>query len=130
LFCCADILGFDVPLATVTEPVEFGLTMMIDSASWLETVQPAGSGTVWPAFDAVVAPFVDDVGEAMGLGDVAGDGLGRPETPPLTLNPPPPRSAIAVPQPAITRIRTTTALMMRTHGVRCTAAWGAAPAGE
>src|SRR5260370_124130 len=46
LFCWADCFGFDVPLATVTEPVEFGLTRMIVSVSWLATVQPVGSGTV------------------------------------------------------------------------------------
>jgi hypothetical protein len=103
---------------------------MIDSASWLATDQPAGIGTLTVGVDVVVAPFVDDVGEAIGLGDVPGVGLGSPEIPPVTVIPPPWRSAIAVPQPAITRIRTTTAPMIRTHGVRCTAPCGAAPAGE
>jgi hypothetical protein len=121
--------GFDVALAIVSEPVEFGLIRMIDSLSWLAIVQPAGNGTVAPKFVTEVAPFVDDVGEAIGLGDVPGVGLGRPEMPPPAVNPPPPRSAIAVPQPAITTTRTTIALMMSTHGVRCTAACGAAAAG-
>src|SRR5258708_16644298 len=81
LFCWADCFGFDVPLATVTEPVEFGLTRMIVSVSWLATVQPVRSGTVTPAFvpdDGTGA----DVGRAKGLGDVAASGLGRPPTPP------------------------------------------------
>jgi hypothetical protein len=121
LFCCAVIRGFDGPLATDTEPVEFGLTTMIVSASWVDTVQPAGSGTVAAVFDAEVAPGAE-VGGAMGLGDVPGVGLGRPATLPPTPGAFAPRSAIAVPQPAITRMRTKMALMIRTHGVRCTAA--------
>jgi len=40
-----------------------------------------------------------------------------------------PRSAIAVPQPAITTTRPTTAAMMSIHGVRWTATGGAAAAG-
>jgi hypothetical protein len=130
LFCCAVMAGLDAPLATVSDPVEFGLTTTIVSLSWLAMVQPAGRGTVAPRFVTEVAPFVDDVGDAIGLGVVAGVGLGKPAIPPLGVKPPPPpSSAIAVPQPAITTTRPTIALMIKTHGVRCTAAGGAAAAG-
>src|SRR5260370_7612707 len=56
LFCWADCFGFDVPLATLTEPVEFGLTSMIVSVSWLATAQPFASRTATPPSDADALP--------------------------------------------------------------------------
>lgn len=82
---------------------------------------------VTPSFDAI-GPL-SELGDAMGLGDPAGVGLGTSAVmPPLTL-PALLKRAIAVPQPAINTTRPTTPAMMSVHGVRCTAAWGDPAAG-
>jgi hypothetical protein len=126
--CCADSFGFEGALATAIAPRPLGSESVIVSLSLATTAHPVGTGTVSPSFDAV-GPW-GPVGEAMGLGDPAGVGLGTSAVmPPLTLTLLPKR-AIAVPQPAMITTRPTTAAMIITHGVRCTGACGAAPTGE
>src|SRR3981081_4753142 len=88
---------------------------------------PAGTGTVSASFEAV-GPC-GAAGDATGLGEPAGVGLGTsPAIPELGLALLP-RRAIDVPQPAMTTTRPTTAAMMSIHGVRWTGAWGAAALG-
>src|SRR5437660_1591184 len=83
LFCCAVWVGLDGPLATVTEPSLLGSVRTIDSLSLLATVQPAGTLTVSPSLESVVAPSGVAVGEPIGLGvPPAGVGLGRSAIPP------------------------------------------------
>src|SRR5438477_4151157 len=69
LFCCAVWVGLDGPLATVTEPSLLGSVRTIDSLSLLATVQPAGTLTVSPSLESVVAPSGVAVGERIGLGE-------------------------------------------------------------
>jgi hypothetical protein len=75
-----------------------------------------------------VVPW-DETGDPTGFGEPSGLGLGRPPAIPfpvcalLRL----PMIAIAVPIPAISKTRTTTALMIIISGRRCTGA-GAGPA--
>jgi hypothetical protein len=65
------------------------------------------------------------IGDATGLGVVAGLGLGRSvSVVPDELLPRLPRMASAVPHPAISTISPTTAAMMSIHGVRWTGAVG------
>jgi hypothetical protein len=73
-----------------------------------------------PLFEAVVlGPALGD-GEGSGLGEPAGLGLGRIPEEPWLLEARLPRTANAVPQPAMISTSTTIPLMMRTHGVRWT----------
>jgi hypothetical protein len=106
------------PLLITTEasPVGF-VTVMVTSL--VVAAQPGGT-----VADSADVEVVEDPagGDAVwiGLGVPAGEGLGK--TPPalvwfLAL-----RNAYAVPQPAMTTIRTTTALTISTHGVRWTGA--------
>src|SRR5256885_6230375 len=112
----------DGPLAAVPVPSLFGFRSVIDSASLLSTVQPVGTVRVSASLDSVLGPVEVVVGDATGLGEVAGVGLGTSAMPPpdvlfvLRL----PRIARAVPQPAITTVRATTPAMISIHGVRCT----------
>jgi hypothetical protein len=73
---------------------------------------------------------MSEVGEATGLGEPAGVGLGTSAVMlPLTLALPLLRRAIAVPHPAMSTIRANIAARMRTHGVRWTGDWGNAAFG-
>jgi hypothetical protein len=77
-----------------------------------------------PALEAVVlGPALGD-GEGKGLGEPAGLGLGRIPAEPWLLDARLPRTANAVPQPAMISTSTTIPLMIRTHGVRWTGGWG------
>jgi hypothetical protein len=73
---------------------------------------------------------VSATGDAIGLGEPAGVGLGTSDViPPVTVALPLLRSAIAVPHPAISTIKPKIAARMRIHGVRWTGAWGNAAVG-
>ena len=100
------------------------------SPSLSATVQPVGSVTLTPSLDSVWDPSCVLVGEATGLGEVKGVGLGSSAMPPPVAPCPPrlPRTASAVPHPAINTTRATTPAMISIHGVRCTGV--AIPAGE
>ena len=119
MFCCAVCDGSEGPLPMVTEsPLES--TSVIVSLSLFATNQPAGMVTDRLEFDTLPLPLVGEP-LAIGLGVVAGVGLGKPDPRPdelvwlafleLTI-------ASAVPQAPMTRTRPTTALMRSTHGVR------------
>jgi hypothetical protein len=95
--------------------------------SFESTTHPVGTDIVTPSFDAI-GPL-SETGDAMGLGDPAGVGLGTsavmlPVTVPALF-----KSAIAVPHPAINTTRPTTPAMINTQGERCTAGWGAPATG-
>ena len=105
-----------------------GLVTLMLSSSLLATVQPPGNVNDSPLFDTV-PPGVVGVGVATGLGEPAGLGLGSMPTEPL-LFARLPRTAKAVPHPAISTTSTTIALMMRTQGVRCTGGCGPTALGE
>src|ERR1700694_5145003 len=120
LFCWALCAGLDAPLPTVTEPSPFGLLTVMLSSSLLSTVQPRGRMNVSPLLDAVGVPAGVGVGEAAGLGVPPGLGLGRMPVELPWLPARFPRTAIAVPHPAMSTTRTTIALMISIHGVRCT----------
>ncbi|MDQ2942768.1 MAG: hypothetical protein M3R21_03755 [Candidatus Dormibacteraeota bacterium] len=92
------------------------------------TTHPVGTGTVSPLFEAV-GPC-GAAAEAIELGDPAGVGLGTSAAMPAPVLALLPRSAIAVPQPAMATTRITMAAMINVQGVRCTGACGAAPTGE
>src|SRR5260370_14431403 len=99
---------------------------MMDSLSLLATVQPAGTLTVRPSFESVVAPSGVAVGDATGLGvPPAGGGLGKSAMPPpevlegLGL----PVIARSAPRPAMSTRRATTPAIISGRG-----AWCACPA--
>src|SRR5882762_221134 len=125
--CCAVKCGFSAPLAKETKPRPFGSDSVIDSLSLADTAHPGGTETVTTGLVAV-GP-VSATGEATGLGDPAGLGLGTSDEIPSVRVALPPSRAIAVPQPAMTTISATTAPMIRTHGVRWTGACGIAAVG-
>src|SRR5712692_7908314 len=96
----------DGPLATVTVPSLFGSRRVIDSASLLLTDHPAGTVRVRASLDSVLGPVEVEVGDATGLGVVAGVGLGRSAIPPPgVVEPRLPRIARAVPVPATSTMR-------------------------
>src|SRR5712672_1864936 len=72
--CCAVECGFWAPLANETKPRPFGSDSVIDSLSLADTAHPGGTETVTTGLVAV-GP-VSATGEATGLGDPAGLGLG------------------------------------------------------
>src|ERR1700694_126094 len=117
---CAVWVGFERPLATVSNPEELGSKRMMASGSFACTLQPDGRGMVKPSFDSVPFPAVD-VGDAMGLGVTPGVGLGRSPVPELavglgwlTIR------ASAVPPPARTTTSATTADTIIVRDVRWT----------
>ena len=120
LLFCAVCGGIDGPLAAVTVPSLLGSRSVIDSASLLSTVQPVGTATVSASLDSVLGPVEVEVGEATGLGVVAGVGLGTSAMPPPArlAEPRLPRIARAVPPPAISTMRATTTAIINVHGVR------------
>jgi hypothetical protein len=128
-FCCSAVaVGLDAALAIVITPAPLGSASVICSLSLESTTHPAGTGTVNPSFDDV-GP-VSELGDAIGLGEPAGVGLGTSEVMlPVMLAFPLLRRAIAVPQPAMSTIRAKIAARMSTHGVRWTGAWGNAALG-
>src|SRR5713226_8451434 len=103
----------------VITPAPLGSASVICWSSLESTTHPAGTGSVNARLDAVGPVSV--VGDTIGLGEPAGVGLGTSEVM-VALTPAWPllRSAIAVPQPAITTTRPKIAARISTQGVRCT----------
>src|SRR5229473_1996237 len=77
-FCCSAVaVGLDGALAMVITPAPLGSASVICWSSLESTTHPAGTGSVKPRFDAVGPVSV--VGDAIGLGEPAGVGLGTSE---------------------------------------------------
>ena len=112
-----------MPLVIATA-LPFGSVKVIVVESLLAITQPAGTVTVNVAFDALPPLAGVAVGEAIGLGVPAGDGLGNRPVEFAWLEFRLLRNAYAVPAPAMITIRPITALTMRTHGVRWTGGCG------
>src|ERR1700694_919999 len=74
LICCGVGGGLSMPLLTTTEPSPAGLvTVMVGSL--LDATQPGG--TVTDTAEVEPAPGVEGVDDVIGLGEPAGDGLGK-----------------------------------------------------
>ncbi len=104
----------------IATALPFASVKAIVVESLLEITHPAGTVTENVAFDAVPPLAGVAVAEATGLGEPAGDGLGSSSDEPDGLEFRLLRNAYAVPAPAMITTRPTTALTMRTHGVRWT----------
>src|SRR5882762_2204105 len=99
----------------VIEPVLPALEIVMLWSSLLTTVQPEGSVKATPALDTVPLEVVPGVGLPTGLGVPAGLGLGRIAAPWLFPELRLPKTAIAVPHPAMSRTSTTIAAMISVH---------------